>query len=703
MQSPDPSRGRYVRRRARSILATVVAGGLLLGTAGALPVRAQDPDSVVRLDSLLVEALRLPTAARAAPYSVSVVGVGTTRDARAGTGLAEALHGVPGLQASDRSNDALGERLVIRGFGARAGFGVRGLRVLIDGIPATLPDGQTDISRLDMATIGRVEILRGPAAALYGNAAGGVVRITTAPPPDSPFAPRAEALFGADGMWRAHAAVGGRVAAGGWYDAALTRREIDGYRDHSASEKTVLGARGGVQAMGGELRLQAVGLSYEAQNPGSLATTALAEDREQAHAFNVTQQAGESAGQALAGASWVGSIGPGALELTGYGTVRSLDNPIPVAIIDLDRAAGGLRAVFGTDAEPPTDFGAAGAALVVGAEIDVQRDDRRNFENDGGVRGTRTLDQLETVRSIGSFLHARVPFAGRFDASAGLRYDHFRFAVEDRLTEGDPDDSGARGMSALSPALGLHVLLAPALHLFANVATAFETPTTTELVNRPDGAGGFNPDLEPQRTLSFEAGARGRRGLIDFEVAGYHARVADALLPFEVPGAGGRQFFRNAGSAVHRGIEAALRLSGPGSLSLDAAWTWTDARFDEFTVDGTSFAGNRVPGVAPHRIDLGLAWRSRDWLAAVEASYSDAVPVDDANSAEAEDWTVVDARAEWRLLPADAPDLRLFGGIRNVFDAEYIGSVVVNAFGGRYYEPAPGRSVYLGVRAGLHR
>lgn len=701
MQSAGRIRGRRPGHAPGRTAASCAAAALLLTVANS-PVRAQEPDSVVRLDSLLVEALRLPTAGEAAPYSVSVVETADTRDARAGSGLAEALHGVPGLQASDRNNDALGERLVVRGFGARAGFGVRGLRVLIDGIPATLPDGQTDLSRLDMAAIGRVEVLRGAASALYGNAAGGVLRISSAPPPDAPVAPRAEAVFGADGLWRGHAALGGRTAGGAWYDVTLTRRTIDGFREHSASEKTFVGARAGVAAFGGELRLQAVGLSYDAQNPGSLATAALEEDREQAHAFNVAQRAGETARQALAGATWLGAIGFGRLELTGYGTARTLDNPIPVAIIDLDRAAGGVRAVYGADPSAPGGHAGSRVAFLVGVELDLQRDDRRNFENEGGLRGDRTLDQMESVRALGSFVHARLPLAGRFDASAGLRYDRFRFEVDDRLTDGDPDDSGVRGMSALSPSVGLHAELAPAIHAFANVATAFETPTTTELANRPDGAGGFNPDLEPQRTLSFEAGARARRGPLGFEVAVYHARVRDALLPFEVPGAGGRQFFRNAGSAVHRGLETALRLDGPGGLRIDAAWTWTDARFDRFTVDGTSHDGNRVPGIAPHRIDVGAGWRSARWLAGLEVSRSGAVPVDDANSAESEPWTVVDVRAEWRLLPTSASEIRLFGGIRNLFDEEYVGSVVVNAFGGRYYEPAPGRGVYLGVRAGLH-
>ena len=694
--------GSDARRRChRCATALALAAGWAVACAA--PGRAQQapvPDTAVALDSVFVDALRIPTPLRAAPFAVSVVTGNDAHVARAGRGFAEILHGVPGVQAADRSNDALGERIVIRGFGARAGFGVRGVKVLVDGVPATMPDGQTSLNHVELGTLGSAEVERGPASALYGNAAGGVLRVSSRTAPPVALAPRVEAMIGSHGLWRRHGGVAGSVGDY-WYDASMTRRDLAGFREHADSEKTFLRLAGGMPAGPGELRVQAIGVDYSADNPGSLAADALAADRTAAHPFNVTQRAGESARQLLAGATWVAPIRPGTLELTGYGGARSLDNPIPVTIIDLDRTTAGLRAVLATGAGDPLGHDRRGIAFAAGAELDLQRDDRRNFANDAGERGPLELDQLERVLALGSFLHVRVPFADRREASAGQRYDRFRFRVEDRLTAGaDPDDSGRRDMDALSPSLALHARIGPALDLFASASTAFETPTTTELANRPDGAGGFNPALEPQRTLSVEAGARGGTGPLDYEAAAYRALVDDALVPFEVPDSPGRQFYRNAGSATHQGVELALRLRGPLRLHWDAAYTWTDARFDDFTVDGTSHAGNRVPGIAPHRLDLGVTWLAARGLVALELSHSAVVPVDDANSAEAADWTVVDARAEWRL-PVDGAGLRLFAGVRNLLDDEYVGSVVVNAFGGRYYEPAPGRSLHAGIRAEL--
>ena len=664
----------------------VATAATLLSLSAPSPLVAQEPaDSALPLDSIVVDALRLPTYLATAPFAVTVLGVDDTRRARSGRGLAEALHGVPGLQVSDRSNDALGERIVLRGAGARAGFGVRGVRVLIDGIPATLADGQTDLSRLDVARIGRVEVLRGPASALYGNASGGVIRISSErPPAGAAFAPGLEALRGANGLLRLHARAGGRAGAG-WYDAAASHREIDGFRAHSASTRSSLAASGGLALAGGELGVQASANAYDARNPGSLAAATLRADRTQAHPANVTQRAGEEAEQLLAGATWTGPAGPGLLEVMAWGTARTLDNPIPVAIIDLERRAGGARAVYGFD------------ALVVGAELDAQRDDRRNFENEGGARGDRTLDQLERVRALGLFAHGRVPLGSRLAASAGLRYDRFRFAVDDRLVSTEnPDDSGERSMDALSPSVALHARVSEAVSMFANVATAFETPTTTELANRPDGAGGFNPGLEPQRTLSLELGARDARGPLRWEVALWRARVEDALVVFDVPGFDGRQFFRNAASAEQRGAEAAVALEWPRGLEWSVAYAAIDARYDDYVADSVSYDGRRVPGIAPHRIHAGLTRRADRWLVGLEATHNAAVPTDDANSAEAGDWTLLDARGEVQLFDG----VSVFGGVHNALDQHYVGSVVVNQAVGRYYEPAPGRGFYFGVRAG---
>ena len=167
-----------------------------------------------------------------------------------------------------------------------------------------------------------------------------------------------------------------------------------------------------------------------------------------------------------------------------------------------------------------------------------------------------------------------------------------------------------------------------------------------------------------------------------------------------MPSAPGRQFFRNAGSATHQGIEAGLALEWPRRVDWFVAYSRIDARFDEFTIDSTSFAGNRVPGIAPHRVEGGIAWRADRLMAGIDVTHSTEVPVDDANTLRADAWTVVDLRAEWRSLAGGASALRIFGGVRNLLDETYAGSVVVNAFGGRFFEPSPRRGFYLGVRAG---
>ncbi|HUH13665.1 MAG TPA: TonB-dependent receptor, partial [Longimicrobiales bacterium] len=231
---------------------------------------------------------------------------------------------------------------------------------------------------------------------------------------------------------------------------------------------------------------------------------------------------------------------------------------------------------------------------------------------------------------------------------------------------------------------------------------AFETPTTTELANRPSGAGGFNPELEPQRTLSFELGTRGTRGAaLSWQAALYHARVEDALIPFEVAQAAGRQFFRNAGSAVHRGAELALAAApAPGALA-QLAWTWTDARFDDYATADVRFDGNRIPGVAPHRVEGALTWQRRGWLVGLEHRWQDEMPVDDANTASSGAYHLTDVRAAMEMAGPRGVALEPYAGVSNLLDRRYDASVVVNAFGGRYYEPGPGRSLYGGLRVGF--
>ncbi|HEX6373727.1 MAG TPA: TonB-dependent receptor [Longimicrobium sp.] len=673
------------------------AAGVFAALLWVLPsaVLAQDSVQVVPLDTVTV--LGTPGPALRAPFPISAVQEAEIRQARQALALTDALSALPGVQVDNRFNYALGERISVRGLGARAQFGVRGVRVLVDGIPATLPDGQTTLNHVDPAALGRAEVIRGPASALYGNASGGVIRLMTAAPPDAPLASEHRVLAGGDGLRRMETSAGGRAGAMA-YRAYLSRLSYDGYREHASAENLNAGGTFTVARGADQVRLSFTAVRYDALNPGSLSDSLLRVDRGAAFARNVEQRTGEEGRQGQAGIWWRHQAGPGALEVAAYALARSIDNPIPNAIIDLDRRVGGLRATWSADAGP--------LRWLAGTEVEGQHDDRLNFANQAGARGARTLDQRERVASSSAFAQGTAEL-GRLEVLGALRYDRFRFSVRDRLvSETNPDDSGARTMRRVSPALGVSFAATPAVSLYVNVATAFETPTTTELANRPTGAGGFNPELQPQRTLSAEVGAKARPApWLWLEGAAYQARVADALIPFEVAGAPGRVFYRNAGQARHRGIEASAVLTPRPGWSARAAYTWTDARFGRYVVNGEDREGNPVPGVAPHRLDLSLlASPERGPFAGVDLRHVSTTPVadDDAEGRfRSPAHTLLDVRGGWEGARLGRIGLSPFAGVTNVTDRVYNTSVVVNAFGRRYYEPGPGRTVYAGVRLTL--
>ncbi|HEX6251133.1 MAG TPA: TonB-dependent receptor, partial [Gemmatimonadaceae bacterium] len=333
-----------------------------------------------------------------------------------------------------------------------------------------------------------------------------------------------------------------------------------------------------------------------------------------------------------------------------------------------------------------------------GLETAVQQDDRLNYANVSGAPGELTLDQAERVRSNALFVSTRSKVTDRTLLQVGLRGDVTTFSVADRLVgAANPDDSGERRMRSWNPSVGVSVRAVGETRVFLNAGTAFETPTTTELANRPDGAGGFNPALEPQKTRSVEAGVNGVARRVYYQAALYQSRVTGALVPFEVPAAPGRQFYRNAATARHQGAELLIagRLGAWGDARV--AYTWTDARYRNYVVDGTSFERKRVPGVAPHRVESLVRIGSRHGFLDLETRYQGKVPTNDANTAHSGAYATHGARAgltklRWSRM-AGAP----FVGVENVLDRKYNSSVVVNAAGGRYFEPGPGRNFYIGL------
>jgi len=689
---------------------TLVSLLSLLGVAlaGAAPSQAQeeagDTVPIYALDSLVVSVMGPPVRLGDAAYPVSVMESRTLREGKTGIFLDEALQGMPGVQIQNRYNWALGERITVRGAGARAQFGVRGTHLVVDDMPATFPDGQSALDHLDIGSLGRVEVMRGPASSLYGNAGGGVLRFETRAPPPVSLRQEVDLSGGGDGLLRVHSVTAGR-AGGIGYHLAVESLEFDGFRGNPRADGEVFGGvdrtllNGQLRFSPGdsELRVTLNVLDQEADNPGSVPDSILRVGSRDAWGFNVLQRTGKELDQFRLGTTWEGHVAGLESELSGYGVYRSITNPIPTVIIDLDRLSGGLRG----EVRDERSMGPVRLEWTAGASFDVQRDDRLNFENEQGETGALTLDQLERVRTFGGFLQANADFHPRFSLQGGLRYDRFRFKAEDRFDVGTPEDaSGERTMDAVSPSIGAVLTLHRAFGLFANLSSSFETPTTTELANRPDGSRGFNPDLEPQRTLAYEGGARGEvAGRLRYEVTGYRADVDDQLVPFEVSGQSGRTFFRNAGSSEHVGVEAFLEMHLLPGLRTRTTYTRVVAEFDAFTPQGEDFSGNRIPGVAPNELFAQLRGERGPLWAEIAWTWVDGIPVNDANTASADSYGLVDLRVGAREVRLGSLEFSPYAGIRNLTDELYSASVTPNAFGGRFFEPGPGRSGYVGMRA----
>ena len=698
----------------RSLAPSALGSALFLIAATAGTARAQLPADSVRRDSARADSAHRAPAALApvrvtalggslsparVPYAVTRVVPADAARLRAPLALDDALRGVPGLAVDNRYNIALGERITIRGFGARTQFGVRGVHVDVDGVPATMPDGQTTLSHVDPGSIGSSEVLRGPASSLYGNAAGGVVRLTTLSPLELGNDVRLSTSVAERGTVTSRGSISG--VAGGWGgEARVSSLDYRGFRVHSNARDL----RGGGQLVHAgprdTLRLTLATADYDADNPGGLTDSVSQAAPHTASATNLRYRTGEKGSHRQAGIAWRRSLAGWALDASGWGLSRHLVNPIPLRIIDLDRRAAGARlAIERGGADERLSFGA-------GVEHGSQWDDRRSFDSQDGVRGAIALDQNERVASDGAFARAALAVTPAVSALASLRGDRVAFRVADHLvTATDPDDGGSRTMSALSPSVGVAWMLTPRFSTYANVATAFETPTTTELANRPNGAGGINRDLSPQRVVATEVGARAPLGRFgSATLALFDARIRDALVPFEVPSAPGRQFYRNASRARQRGVEAsASALLRPWALARVAA-TLVEARFAASDSAAGLVSGRRIPGVAPFRSDLSLtAGAGGPVHAEVLATMQSRTPADDANSAWAPRFTIVDANAGLAPRAVGAVALSASASLSNIFNRRYDTSVVPNAARGRFFEPGPGRTLTITVELSRHR
>lgn len=688
--------------------------------------RAQDtpPVADVEVETVTVTATRVARPAFEVPASIDVIGGENFNQDRLGVNLSEGLAAVPGMQARDRQNYAQDTQISIRGFGSRATFGIRGLRLYLDGIPATQPDGQGQVSHFNLATAGRVEVLRGPFSTLYGNSSGGVIQLFTA---DGGPTPRISGgvAGGSFDTWRGNLGASGPVAAGN-YNVDYSRFETEGFRDHSEAERESFNGKLNLP-VGTDGRLSLVLNHFDSpdtQDPLGLTRAQFDEDPSQATAVATRFNTRKSASQDQGGLIFEQKLGSQALRALAYAGTREVEQYLS---IPTDPQNGALNS--GGVVDLNSDYAGAdlrwsweglmdGLPLTVVAgmtydELSQKRRGYQNFTGSGdtqrlGVRGTLKRDEVNDIDNFDQYVQANFDLSQRWAGMLGLRRSKVTFDSDDRFVNAsNPDDSGRAQFSEITPAAGLLFRALPDLNLYGAYGQGFETPTFAELAYRPDGGSGLNFALAPALTNNHEFGAKWRVSPgTRVNAAVFLADTEDELVV--ATNVGGRSTFQNAGSTRRKGAELMLEAEPFAHWTLQLAWTLLDATVRQayLACTGSPCAtpvtrverGNRIPGIPQSALFAALHWGGEaGWHAGLEGRYLDAVPVNDVNSESAPSYALFGLDGGY-VFAQPWGRVRSFLRVDNLLDEDYIGSVIVNDGNGRFYEPGAERSVLVGLR-----
>jgi iron complex outermembrane receptor protein len=648
------------------------------------------------------------------PAAVSVVSGDDMRYAAPRVNLSENLSSVPGLQIQNRQNYAQDLQISVRGFGSRSTFGLRGIRMYVDGIPATMPDGQGQTSNIDIGSIDHIDVLRGPFSALYGNSSGGVINVETETG-QQPTTLEVSSWYGSYGSWRnsvkASGATGDGTQAGDVnYTVSASRFTTHGFRDHSSAQKNLGNAKLGVRINDvSTLTLLFNSVHVEAQDPGGL-TAEQWKDNPRQVASNVTlYNARKTVDQTQAGLHYQRQMSEnddlsvmmyaGERETTQYQSIQKapqLRAGFPGGVISLARHYQGIDtrwthrdALFTL---PVTFTG--------GLDYETMTEKRKGSQNftanELGVQGDMRRNERNLMWNLDPYLQTAWQLTDKLSLDAGVRFSTVNFDSNDYyVTSTDLDDSGNRRYHRWLPAAALNYAIDNSWNAYVSAGRGFETPTLNELSYRAEGQAGLNLGLQPATSETVELGSKKRIGNGLLTAAVFQTDTKNEIVSngsFE-----GRTTYKNAGETRRRGLELGLDQQFGESWRFKAAWTLLDARYRSNACGTASCDGNRIPGIARNMAYAGLAYApDQGWYAGTDVRYLSDIAADDENDVKAPSYTVVGVNSGYKWLVQNWT-LDLFGRVDNLFDRNYIGSVIVNESNDRYYEPAPGRNYSVGL------
>ena len=650
------------------------------------------------------------------PAAVSVVNGDEMRQAAPRVNLSESLGAVPGLQVQNRQNYAQDLQLSIRGFGSRSTYGVRGLRIYVDGIPATMPDGQGQTSNIDIGSVDTIEVLRGPFSALYGNSSGGEINVTSQTGTQPPTV-EASSYYGSFGTWhygmKATGAVGDGSHAGDVdYTVSTNRFTTHGYRDHSGARKNLANARLGVRINDvSKLTLLLNSVDIKANDAGGLTADEWRDNPRQSprgDQYNTRKntrqtQAGLRYERQLSAQDDLSvMMYAGERETTQFQSIPRAPQLKPShagGVIDLTRHYQGIDTRLTHRGEllvPVT--------LTAGLDYENMSERRKGYENfvmvngapQYGEQGALRRNERNLMWNVDPYLQTQWQLTDKLSLDAGVRYSSVWFDSNDYyITPGNGDDSGDASYHKWLPAGSLKYALTDAWNVYLSAGRGFETPTINELSYRSDNQSGLNFGLKPSTNDTVEIGSKTRIGNGLLTAALFQTDTDNEIVVDS--SSGGRTSYKNAGKTRRQGMELGLDQQFGESWRLKAAWTWLDATYRTNVCGDASCNGNRIPGIARNMGYASFGYQpEQGWYAGSDIRYMSDIMANDENTAKAPSWTVVGLTTGYKW-SYGRMDMDLFGRVDNLFDREYVGSVIVNESNGRYYEPAPGRNYGIGL------
>ena len=656
---------------------------ILLLTPFVLFANVQDSIQKIDLENVIVKSTKINSTIQQAPLSVTLKSFREEKNFNSQSSFSDFTRNTPGLFTSSSNNFSQDLRISIRGFGARSAFGIRGIKLIVDGIPETTPDGQSQLDNLPLGLVSSIEILRGPNANLYGNSSGGVISINTLTDSSEKYY-RNSGIFGA---YQYQSLQKTRILD--WNSSSLIihydKRRSNGYRDQSGYKSNILNLKyindlDNNNKIVWQINYTDSPYAYDA---GGLRLNEVEDNRRQARKNNIDYDTYEKVKHLKTGVSWNHKRSENSFfDSYFFYQKRDFFTKLPFnfgGIISLDRDYYGL----GTKYTKKYYLDNRKKTLVLGLDYLNQSDDRKRYKNDFGVQGEMTFDQIEQFKSTGLFMLSQTNYDSGLLVRYGIRYD---------INDIGTDSSSSIILDKLNPSVGLSYKVNSNDNIFFSFGTSFETPTLNELSNNPNGVG-LNEDLKSSSSLNYEIGWRKAVSNLTLEAIAYAISSENEILPYELEQFPGKNFYQNVGSTSRYGIELNSQLSFKGGR-INLSYTLSKNKFEDFIIDNNNLADNLIPGIPSQMLDLDLIFKlSRGRSLIISNRLIGERYADNANETLISSYNLLNIKYSKEIFS----NSEIFLGVNNTFNQEYFDNIRINAFGKRYYEPAPKRNFYFGI------